>query len=58
LGGHASPLIKAHIDTHSFSHFLPGLTHFMDLPDMLGAFVPNPLLVLQCSKDVFIRWKA
>ncbi len=45
------PLIKAHIDTHSFSHFLPGLTRFMDLPDLLGALVPNPLLVLQCSKD-------
>lgn len=44
-------LIKAHIETHSFSHFLPGLTHYMDLPDMLGAFAPNPLLVLQCSKD-------
>lgn len=45
------PLIKAHVDTHSFSHFLPGLTHFMDLPDLLGAFAPNPLMVLQCSKD-------
>lgn len=45
------PLIEAHIDTHSFSHFLPGLTHFMDLPDLLGAFTPNPLLVMQCSQD-------
>ncbi len=45
------PLIKAHIDTHSFSHFLPGLTRYMDLPDMLGALVPKPLMVLQCSQD-------
>ncbi len=45
------PLIHSHIDTHSFSHFLPGLTHYMDLPDMLGAFVPSPLMVLQCEKD-------
>jgi dienelactone hydrolase len=45
------PLIKAHINTHSFSHFLPGLTRFMDLPDMLGAFVPKPLMVLQCAQD-------
>lgn len=44
-------LIKAHVDTHSFSHFLPGLTRFMDLPDMLGALAPNPLMVLQCSQD-------
>lgn len=45
------PLIKAHIDTHSFSHFLPGLTHYLDLPDLLGAFAPKPLMVLQCSRD-------
>jgi dienelactone hydrolase len=44
-------LIKAHVDTHSFSHFLPGLTHYMDLPDMIGAIAPNPLMVLQCSQD-------
>lgn len=45
------PLIKAHINTHSFSHFLPGLTHHMDLPDMIGAFAPKPLMVLQCTRD-------
>ncbi len=44
-------LIRSYVDTHSFSHFLPGLTHFMDLPDVLGAFTPNPLMVLQCAKD-------
>ena len=45
------PLIKAHVETHSFAHFLPGLTRFMDLPDMLGAMAPNPLMVLECSQD-------
>ncbi len=45
------PLIESHINTHSFSHFLPGLTHYMDLPDMIGALAPKPLLVLQCKQD-------
>lgn len=45
------PLIKSYVETHSFAHFLPGLTRFMDLPDMLGAMAPNPLMVLECSRD-------
>lgn len=45
------PLIKAHIDTHSFSHFLPGLAHYLDLPDLIGSFAPKPLMVLQCAQD-------
>ena len=45
------PLIQSHIDTHSFSHFLPGLARYLDLPDVLGAFAPKPLLVLQCARD-------
>jgi len=44
-------LIRSHIDTHSFSHFLPGLTRYLDLPDVLGAFAPKPLLVVQCARD-------
>jgi len=45
------PMIKKHVETHSYIHFLPGLTHFLDLPDLLGCMVPKPLMVLQCSKD-------
>jgi len=45
------PMIKKHVDTHSYIHFLPGLTHFLDLPDLLGCMAPKPLMVLQCSKD-------
>lgn len=45
------PMIKAHIDTHSFSHFLPGLARYMDLPDMVGAMAPKPLMVQQCLQD-------
>ena len=45
------PMIRSHVDTHSFIHFLPGLAHFLDLPDVLGCMVPKPLMVQQCSRD-------
>jgi dienelactone hydrolase len=45
------PMIQAHVDTHSFIHFLPGLARFLDLPDVIGCMVPKPLMVQQCSKD-------
>lgn len=44
-------MLPHHVDTHSFMHFLPGLTHFLDLPDLLGCMVPKPLMVQLCSKD-------
>jgi len=45
------PMIRAHINTHSFIHFLPGLASFLDLPDVIGCMVPKPLMVQQCSRD-------
>lgn len=45
------PMLKAHIDTHSFVHFLPGLHGFLDLPDVATLTAPRPLLVQQCSRD-------
>ena len=45
------PLIRKRVDTHSFVHFLPGLTRFVDLPDVLGCMVPKPLMVQQCRLD-------
>jgi len=45
------PLIRKHVDTHSFVHFLPGLTRFVDLPDVLACMVPKPLMVQQCRLD-------
>lgn len=44
-------MTRAHVNTHSFVHFLPGLTHFMDLPDLLGCMAPRPLLVQYCEQD-------
>jgi dienelactone hydrolase len=45
------PMIRSHADTHSYIHFLPGLAHFLDLPDVIGCMVPKPLMVQQCSRD-------
>jgi len=45
------PMIKAHIDTHSWVHFLPTIHQFLDLPDVVSMMAPKPLLVQQCEKD-------
>lgn len=44
-------MTRAHVDTHSFVHFLPGMTRFFDLPDLAGCVAPRPLLVQYCSQD-------
>ncbi|MBY0523217.1 MAG: alpha/beta hydrolase family protein [Gemmataceae bacterium] len=45
------PMIKSHLDTHSFVHFVPGLHRYLDLPDVASMMAPKPLMVQQCSKD-------
>jgi dienelactone hydrolase len=45
------PMRKAHLDTHSFVHFLPGLHRLMDFPDLAALAAPRALLVQQCRQD-------
>lgn len=45
------PMIRRHMDTHSFVHFVPMLHRQMDLPDVVALRCPKPLLVLQCRRD-------
>jgi dienelactone hydrolase len=45
------PMIKAHLDTHSFVHFLPGLPRYLDLPGVAALAAPRALLVQQCKQD-------
>jgi dienelactone hydrolase len=45
------PMIQAHVDTHSWVHFVPGLQRYLDLPDVMSLHAPQPLLVQQCSQD-------
>jgi dienelactone hydrolase len=44
-------MLRAHVDTHSWVHFLPGLHRFLDLPDVASLTAPRSLLVLQCAQD-------
>ena len=45
------PMIRKHMDTHSFVHFIPGVHAHLDLPDVVALRAPKPLFVLQCRKD-------
>lgn len=45
------PMIHAHLDTHSWVHFLPELHRYLDWPDVVSLAAPRALLVQQCSKD-------
>ena len=45
------PMIRRHMDTHSFVHFIPGVHRSLDLPDIVALRAPKPLLVQQCRRD-------
>ncbi len=45
------PMIRAHVDTHSWVHYVPGMTKYLDLPDVATLHAPKPLLVQQCTQD-------
>jgi dienelactone hydrolase len=45
------PMVRAHLDTHSWVHFLPGLHRFLDLPDVASLAAPRALMVQQCKQD-------
>ena len=44
-------MTKAHLDTHSNVHFVPGLHAYLDWPDVAALHAPRPLMVQQCSQD-------
>lgn len=45
------PMLRAHVDTHSWVHYVPGLQRYLDLPDVASLHAPKPLLVQQCAQD-------
>ncbi|MBM3995325.1 MAG: hypothetical protein FJ303_14405 [Planctomycetes bacterium] len=45
------PMIQAHVDTHSWVHFVPGLQKYLDLPDVAVLTAPRSLMVQQCQQD-------
>jgi len=44
-------MLRRHVDTHSWVHFVPGLHRHLDLPDVASLNAPRPLLVQQCRRD-------
>lgn len=46
-----SGMIQAHVDTHSWIHFLPGLHTLMDWPELVSLTAPRALMVQQCLQD-------
>ncbi|HRJ22063.1 MAG TPA: alpha/beta hydrolase family protein, partial [Bryobacteraceae bacterium] len=47
----AKPMMRKHMDTHSFVHFIPRLHDRLDLPDVVALRAPKPLFVQQCRRD-------
>jgi dienelactone hydrolase len=45
------PMLRAHLDIHSWVHFLPTLHRYLDLPDVLSLAAPRAVLVQQCARD-------
>jgi len=45
------PMMHAHLDTHSWIHFLPGLHRYLDWPDVASLAAPRSMMVQQCSRD-------
>ena len=45
------PMIRRHIDTHSWVHFVPAIHRYLDWPDIVALRAPKPLLVQQCTRD-------
>jgi len=45
------PMVRAHLDTHSWVHFLPALHRYLDWPDVAALAAPRSLFVQQCTRD-------
>jgi dienelactone hydrolase len=46
-----TPMLKAHIRTHTWINYVPGFYNYFDFPDMASIMVPKPLMVQHCSRD-------
>ena len=46
-----TPMLKAHILTHTWINYVPGFYKYLDFPDVASIMVPKPLMVQHCSKD-------
>ncbi|HTU93553.1 MAG TPA: alpha/beta hydrolase family protein [Gemmataceae bacterium] len=51
-------MLRAHLDIHSWVHYLPGMHQYLDWPDVAVLTAPRPLLVQQCVRDELFPQKA
>jgi dienelactone hydrolase len=47
-----SSLLFDHLRWHTWMIYVPGQHEFLDLPDVAALNAPNPLLVINCSRDI------
>jgi dienelactone hydrolase len=47
-----SSLLFDHLRWHTWMIYVPGQHEFLDLPDVASLNAPNPLLVINCSRDI------
>jgi dienelactone hydrolase len=47
-----SSLLFDHLRWHTWMIYVPGQHEFLDLPDVAALNAPNPLLVINCSRDM------
>jgi len=45
-------LLEDHLRSHTWMIYVPGQLPYLDLPDVASLNAPNPLLVVNCSRDV------
>ena len=41
---------------HTYMIYIPGLTRYLDLPDVMSLTAPNPVLIQQCSQDALFNY--
>ena len=46
-----SSLLFNRLRNHTFMIYIPGITNYMELPDVMSLTAPNPLFIQQCSRD-------
>ena len=46
-----SSLLFSHLRNHTYMIYVPGITKFLDLPDIMSITAPNPVFIQQCLQD-------
>jgi dienelactone hydrolase len=50
-------LLYNRLRDHTYMIYIPGLTNYLDLPDIMSMTVPNPVFIQQCTKDMLFNYE-